>query len=154
MVLQPGDAFLLCTDPAMPLAEVLQDFLWRWGIEVNFRDEKNLAGTGEAQVRTAASNRHLPAVTVAAYSLLWTAALSLRAEGRQPPMLAPPKWRPDRRDTAELPSTGDLLRLLRYEIWAGVLRPSAFFHFASGAPPVASDQKPPPDLAATLFCSN
>lgn len=38
--------------------------LWRWGIEVNFRDEKTLLGTGEAQVRTAAFNRIQAAVTV------------------------------------------------------------------------------------------
>jgi hypothetical protein len=26
-------AYLICTDPALPLAEVLQAYLWRWGIE-------------------------------------------------------------------------------------------------------------------------
>ena len=57
-------AFLICTDPDKPLAELLQEYLWRWGIEVNFRDEKTLLGTGEAQVRTAAFNRIQAAVTV------------------------------------------------------------------------------------------
>jgi hypothetical protein len=147
-------AFLLCTDPDLPLAELLQAYLWRWGVEVNFRDEKTLVGTGEAQVRTTGSNQHLPAVTVAAYALLWVAALSLLAEGGKLPTLDPPKWRKDRRAAGQLPSTGDLLRLLRYELWAGALRPGTFFHFATKSPPVASGQKPAPDLAATLFSSN
>jgi hypothetical protein len=123
-------------------------------VEVNFRDEKTLIGTGEAQVRTASSNQHLPAVTVAAYALLWVAALSLFAEGGQLRTLDPPRWRANRQAADKLPSTGDLLRLLRYELWAGTLRPGAFFHFVSKSPPVTSDQKPTPDLAATLFSSN
>ena len=32
----------------MSLEEFLQSYLWRWGIEVNFREEKNLVGTGDA----------------------------------------------------------------------------------------------------------
>src|SRR5690606_19611470 len=86
-------AFLLCTDPDKPLQEVLQAYLWRWGIEVNFRDEKTLLGVGEAQVRTPAANRNQPAVTVAAYALLWLAALKLLDEGQAPPQLQLPKWR-------------------------------------------------------------
>jgi len=34
-------AYLICTDPDLPLQKVIQDFLWRSGIEVNFRDEKH-----------------------------------------------------------------------------------------------------------------
>lgn len=147
-------AYLLCTDPNLSLTELLQAYLWRWGVEVNFRDEKTLIGTGEAQVRTASSNQHLPAVTVAAYALLWVAALSLFAEGGQLRTLDPPRWRANRQAADKLPSTGELLRLLRYELWAGTLRPGAFFHFVSKSPPVTSDQKPAPDLAATLFSSN
>lgn len=147
-------AYLLCTDPDLPLAELLQAYLWRWGVEVNFRDEKTLIGTGEAQVRTASSNRHLPAVTVTAYALLWVAALGLLAGGGRLRTLVPPKWRRDRQAAGQLPSTGELLRLLRYELWAGALRPGTFFHFVSKSPPSASGQKPAPDLAATLFSSN
>ena len=75
-------AYLLCTDPALPLAEALQYHLWRWGIEVNFRDEKSLIGTGQAQVRGEESNAHLPAATVAACSHLWLAALTLHEDGQ------------------------------------------------------------------------
>jgi hypothetical protein len=144
-------AYLLCTDPDLDLALLLQAYLWRWGVEVNFRDEKNLAGNGDAQVRSASSNQHLPAVTVAAYALLWVAALGLLAAGGDIRTLDPPKWRGNRRAAGQLPATGDLLRLLRYELWADALRPGTFFHFATKSPPVASGQKPPPDLAATIF---
>ncbi|WP_367872261.1 transposase [Luteolibacter sp. Populi] len=147
-------AYLLCTDPDLPLEKLLQYYLWRWGIEVNFREEKTLLGTGEAQVRTAASNRHLPAVTVAAYSLLWIAALQCHAagDGDRPRSLAPPKWRKDRPD-GMLPATGELQRLLRYEIWAGALRPGTFHRFVTRRPPDASAPEPRPDLAATLFAA-
>ena len=70
-------AYLLCTQPELPLEQLLQYYLWRWGIEVNFHDEKTLIGTGEAQVRSTASNQHLPAMTVAAYAILWVAALRM-----------------------------------------------------------------------------
>jgi hypothetical protein len=146
-------AYLLCTDPDMPLEELLQDYLWRWGIEVNFREEKTLIGTGDAHVRTAASNRHLSAVTVAAYSLLWTVALEAIAAGGDLPSLDPPKWRGSPGRAGGLPSTGELLRLLRYETWAGFLRPSTFHHFATGTAPVANAEKPLPDLPATLFAA-
>ena len=75
-------AYILTTDPELPLAEVLQYYLWRWGIEVNFREEKSLIGTGDAQVRGEAANEHQPAMTVATYSQLWIAALTLHASGK------------------------------------------------------------------------
>ena len=151
-------AYLLCTDPDLPLEELLQDYLWRWGIEVNFREEKTLIGTGDAHVRTAASNRHLPAVTVAAYALLWTVALEgtvtllLLGDGDLP-SLEPPKWRGSPDQAGGVPSTGELLRLLRYETWAGFLRPSAVHRFATRAAPVANAAKPLPDIPATLFAA-
>jgi hypothetical protein len=146
-------AFILCTDPEMTVDKLLQYYLWRWGIEVNFREEKNLIGTGDAHVRTAASNQHLPAVTVAAYALLWVAALNARADGSTLSYLRPPKWRKDRRDSDQPPSTGDLLRLLRYETWAGSLRPGTFYRFATGSPRIKSGDKPTPNLPATLFAA-
>jgi hypothetical protein len=146
-------AYLLCTDADMSLEKLLQAYLWRWGIEVNFREEKTLIGTGDAHVRTAASNQHLPAVTVAAYALLWVAALLARAENQPLAFLRPPKWRKDHRETGRLPSTGDRLRLLRAEIWARALNPGAFDHFTTASPPDGSVQKPAPDLSATLFAA-
>lgn len=145
-------AFIICTDPAMSLEDIVQYYLWRWGIEVNFRDEKTLLGTGEAQVRTAASNRIQPAVTVAAYSFLWLAALQLGNQNELPSHVRPPKWRRPKPGTgASALSTGDLLRALRSELWSEQLRPQSFSHFVSPAQPDANPQKPTPQLAEALF---
>jgi hypothetical protein len=35
-------AFLICTDPSLSIDSLLQSYLWRWDIEVNFRDQKSL----------------------------------------------------------------------------------------------------------------
>jgi hypothetical protein len=111
-------AFLMCTDQQMSLQDVLQNYLWRWGIEVNHREEKCLIGTGEAQVRGKAANKHQPAMTVAAYSLLWIAALQLAEESGPLSLLHAPKWRQKNSAASNAqPSTGDLLRLLHSEYW-------------------------------------
>jgi len=39
-------AYLLCIDPTLPVAQVVQEYLWRWDVEVNFREEKTLLGVG------------------------------------------------------------------------------------------------------------
>jgi hypothetical protein len=142
-------AYLLCTDLDIPVEQLLQNYLWRWGIEVNFREEKTLIGTGQAQVRTASSNQHVPAITVAAYALLWLSALKQIKE-KSLSCLGRPKWRKSK-NSGELPSTGDLIRLLRYQTWAAALRPSTFYHFANKDQKYAKCQKSKPDLAATLF---
>ena len=45
-------AYLICTNPDLPLQALHQAYLWRWDIEVNFRDEKTILGVGQAQVRS------------------------------------------------------------------------------------------------------
>lgn len=151
-VLYRQPAFLICTNPDMSVEDFLQYYLWRWGIEVNFRDEKTLLGAGKAQVRTASSNRHHPAMIVAAYSLLWVAALRMRSRGDLPPSVAPPKWRRKKHaPPVPLPSTGDLLRSLRYEIWAKSIRPGSLYHFAHPSPPDTKCPKPTPSLPGALW---
>ena len=144
-------AFLICTDLELPLEQLLQHYLWRWGIEVNFRDEKTLLGAGEAHVRTASSNRHLPAVIVASYALLWVAALRMHQRESLPPGMIPPKWRRKSQEGKILPSTGDLLRTLRYESWRRVIRPAAFHHFTASSNPDTKSKKPSVDLPSALF---
>lgn len=150
-ILYRQPAYLVCTDPDLPIEKLLQYYLWRWGIEVNFREEKSIIGTGDAQVRTEASNQHLPAVSVAAYALLWSVALQALAGGARFQGLASPKWREDRADEGKLPATGDLLRLLRYETWAGSLRPATFYPFVTKAPPDTNAPKPLTNLPSALF---
>lgn len=40
-------AYLICTDPNASITDIIQHYLWRWDIEVNFRDQKALLGVGE-----------------------------------------------------------------------------------------------------------
>jgi hypothetical protein len=67
-ILYRQPAFLICTDPDLPLDQLLQHYIWRWEIEVNHRDEKQIIGVGEAQVRAAQSVERQPAFAVACYS--------------------------------------------------------------------------------------
>ena len=67
-------AYLICTDSQLAIEALLQAYLWRWDIEVNFRDEKTLLGVGQAQVRHPVSAQSVPALAVAAYALLLLAA--------------------------------------------------------------------------------
>jgi hypothetical protein len=146
-------AYIICGDPDLPLAQLLQYYLWRWGIEVNFREEKSLLGAGQAHVRTAASNTHLPAVVVAAYALLWLSALRLHERTTPVASLQPPRWRRAARADTPLPSTGELLRTLRFETWSGALRPGSFYDFVTRTPATAKSQKPEPSLPGALFAA-
>jgi len=85
-------AYLICTDPQAALEKVLQSFTWRWGIEVNHRDEKQLIGAGEAQVHNASSVESSPVLAVAAYSLLLLAARRAYPEEKIEAGLPSPKW--------------------------------------------------------------
>jgi hypothetical protein len=133
-------AYLICTDPESPIQEVLQSYIWRWDIEVNFRDEKTLLGVGQAQVRLEHSVQNVPALAVAAYAMLLTSSIQAYGPTGQPDSLLPPKWR--RKQTLR-PSTQTLLQHLRHEVWAQAIRSSGFV----SSPP--SNTKPQ-NLHATL----
>jgi hypothetical protein len=140
---KPG--YLICTDPAAPLQQVLQAYLWRWDIEVNFRDEKSLLGIGEAKVRHPASVENVPAMGVAAYGLLLLAGLHASRNGHLPDTIAPPKWR---RGTPKRLCVTQLISLLRHELWHDALRKH---HFVSEANRNITNQKRLPDLESALF---
>jgi hypothetical protein len=111
---KPG--YLICTDSAAPLDQILQAYIWRWGIETNFRDEKTLLGTGEAQVRNPSSVKAIPQMMVASYSLLLLAGLKLWGVKGLPPLYHSPKWQ--NRSQKSGTSTNDLIKQLRSEFWA------------------------------------
>jgi len=113
-------AFLICTDPNLSLEKLLQYYLWRWDIEVNFRDEKTILGVGQAQVRTAASNQNAPALAVAAYAVLLLAALKTYGTEGKPENFKSPRW--DKHKPTKRASTNDLRNQVRYELWASSLR--------------------------------
>lgn len=146
-------AYLLCTDPTLAVAQVVQEYLWRWDIEVNFREEKTLLGVGQAQVRAPASVEAVPALAVGAYALLQLAALETYGATGQPDTVPLPHWR--RRHPPARATTGRLINQLRYELWASALRPESLAGFTS---PRRSDPKSeilPPHLAsATFYATN
>jgi hypothetical protein len=57
-------AFLICTDPDLDLATLLQAYINRWEIECHHRDEKSLLGVDQSQVRNPNSVRRLPQLQV------------------------------------------------------------------------------------------
>jgi hypothetical protein len=86
-------AYLICTDPGLPLQTVIQDYFWRWDIEVNHRDEKQLIGVGQAQVRSELSAELVPAFAVASYSMLLLASAQTHGFDATQPTFTVPKWR-------------------------------------------------------------
>ncbi len=142
-------AYLLCTDPTVPVATIVQEYLWRWDIEVDFRDEKTLLGVSEAQVRQPQAVTRQPACAVAAYALLLLAAADCYAHGQLPPAIPLPKWRrhvPPRRATTAL-----LINQLRAELWSQCLRPATLTQFSTCAPPNHNCDKPLTNLASAVF---
>jgi hypothetical protein len=122
-------AYLICTDPKLPSDKLLQAYLWRWGIETNFRDEKTLLGTGQAQVRHPASVRSVPQMMVAAYSLLLLAGIKLWGVKGLPQPHNLPKWQnPNKKLRA---STNDLIKQLRSDLWADSITSINFSDFVS-----------------------
>ncbi len=111
-LLYRNPVYLLCTDPELPLERLLQSYLWRWEVELNFRDEKTVMGVGEAQVRTKTAVESVPAFVVAAYAFLLLAGTEDNKAG---PMLPQPKWRTD--DPQERQSTARMIGMLRSQLW-------------------------------------
>jgi hypothetical protein len=138
-------AFLICTDPDADVQQIIQAYVWRWDIEVNFRDEKTILGVGEAQVRHEKSVETVPALAVAAYAMLLTAATNAYGTTGQPDALPAPKWR--RKDTLRA-STQSLLQHLRHEVWADALH---FSGFLSATPSNTKPQKLKDTLGSALF---
>lgn len=99
-------AYLICTDPAMSPAQLLQAYVAPWEIEVNFREQKTVMGLGQAC--TARSAQALPCFLTGVYSLLLLAGERLaRRHGPDQLSLPRPKWYPIRPGNRF--ATGDLL---------------------------------------------
>jgi hypothetical protein len=114
-ILYREPAYLICTETDLDIKNILQAYLWRWEIEVDFREEKTLLGCGQAQVRNPNSAESIPAFVAAMYGLLHLA--SHRATTKQNTLMLPrPKWYP--KEDAKRITTGDLLNSLRAQLWA------------------------------------
>lgn len=122
-------AFLICTDPTLEIETLLQNYLWRWQIEVNFREEKTTLGLGQAQVRTEDSVRNVPALQTAAYATLLMALHEVCPVTRDCPLPTPRWQKPQPEDRL---STAKAIGLLRCELWGLAL--GHFSDFASPHP--------------------
>ena len=105
-------AYLLITPNGLSLSQLLQAYIWRWEIEVSFRDEKTLLGLGEAQVRTPESVAKAPAFVAATYALMHLAATQAGVTAASIPH---PKW--NRPNTTDRCSTQQLRAVVRAELW-------------------------------------
>ena len=76
----------------MPIEELVQYHLWRWDIEVNHRDEKQLIGVGQARGWSRQSADRQPALAVASYAYLLLAELRVYGINEQRPAIPVPKW--------------------------------------------------------------
>lgn len=125
-------AYLICTDPQLPLEQLIQAYLWRWEIELNFRDEKTVLGVGEAQVRTPDAVRGVPAFVVASYAFLLLAAHSIKAKAT---CLPSAKWYPNK--TSIRCTTNMIISLFRSQYW-GISVDSKKSGFMSNSPETRS----------------
>jgi hypothetical protein len=148
-VLYRQPAYLICTNAELPLQDILQQYLWRWDIEVNFRDEKSILGVSEAQLRQPEAVRRQPAGVVAAYALLLLAAHDCYGPQGQPPNVPLPKWR--RRQPPSRPTTARLISQLRVEYWSGCLRRDTLRDFSSPSPSDEKSSKLHSSLASAVF---
>lgn len=145
-------AFLICSDPQLELTQIVQNYIWRWDIEVNFREEKTLLGVGQAQVRHAASTQAVPALQVASYALLLLAAWRAGG-GPSPTALPPPKWSASQKPLRT--STQRLLQQLRAEVWSRGLGLDRFSGFSSHPPADAKPEKLLSSLpSAVCYCTS
>jgi len=144
-VLYRKPAYLICTDPNASLQQILQAYLWRWDIEVNFKEEKSILGIGQAKVRHPQSTQRVPALAVAAYSMLLIAAAEAYGVDGMPRVLPPPKWQ---RSPRTRPSTQCLINHLRHELWSEGINLS---DFASTEPSPTKCRKFAPPLESALY---
>jgi len=86
-------AYLLVTDPAADVVQVLQAYFYRWEIEVDQKDEKDLLGVGQAQVWSKQAVSHQPAFHVASYAMLLLAAIQCFGLNSTSALSPLPYWR-------------------------------------------------------------
>lgn len=144
-LLYRNPAYLLCTDPQLDLATALQAYLWRWEIEVNFRDQKTLLGTGQAQVRCPGAAERVPVLIAAAYAYLHLSLQQAHGQGTMPP----PLWR--RSQPEARCSSAQGINLLRVTLWGRALGVDNLSHFDKTQRVLAKSEKCLNDPASALF---
>ena len=108
-------AYLVCSDAGLDIQKLLQAYLWRWEIEVNFKEEKTLFGCGQAQVRTKSSVEKIPSFIVAVYAMLQLASHKIHVVGKTK-HLPRARWYPGQRSYRN--TTGDIINCFKTQLWA------------------------------------
>ncbi|MFW5699444.1 MAG: hypothetical protein ACOCXS_00910, partial [Bacteroidota bacterium] len=121
----------------------------RWDIEVNFRDEKTIFGTGKAQVRNEKSVASVPAFIAAAYSFLLLATHKVFNDNPQHPKLPKPLWHKEKPN--QRLSTNEMLGLLRAQLWAKALGCDSFSGFVKREHEARSRKNLTLSIPSTLF---
>jgi len=107
-------AYLLVDNPKVPVGEALQAYFYRWEIEVDQKEEKDLLGVGQAQVWSDTAVVRQPAFHVATYAALLLAAIKTYGLNKAAGVGRLPLWR-QRKPPVRL-SVAHLLTRLRTEI--------------------------------------
>lgn len=136
--------YLICTDPQADPQTIIQRYIWRWDIEVNFRDEKTLLGVGQAQVRSAPAVQNTTALAVTAYAMLLCANLRCHRNQINPNRILTPKWQTTHPHRI---STNKLLQNLRNELLGQAIH---FSPFATQPPTHTKPQKCIPNILNNL----
>lgn len=124
-------AYLITTDVHSPVADLVQAYFWRWDIEVNHRDEKQLIGVGDAQVRSPKSAERVPAFAVACYAMLLISAGKAFGLAASDPVVDRPKWLTGSSRRPVRLSTRQLLRRIKEERRDAPADLPNFDHFAT-----------------------
>jgi hypothetical protein len=147
-------AYLLTTDLSTPVVKLIQQYLDRLQIELNHRDEKDILGIGEMQVRSSLSVERAAAFAVALYSHLLLSALRAYGPGWSRDHYAPlPKWWSR---APERPSLQNILNRLRaeYLMKANLLdrdEKTGLFHFSRNGRAPVTGKIPLIDPASALI---
>lgn len=129
--------YLICTDPQFPVERLIQYYVWRWEIEINFRDEKTLLGMEQAQVRTPYAVTAVPSLITVAYAILLLAGTQVHGITHTLQGLVP-KWR--KTSTNDRTTTGQLISCFRKQLWGLAIRKSNFSGFMNQQQPEARQQ--------------
>jgi hypothetical protein len=107
-------AYLLTTNLDLPANLLIQKYLDRWQIEVNFKEEKNQMCLGKQQVWSEKSIPRAPAFIAACYAALTLAGVLHFRDCRIEEVFGKlPKWR---KNDDHRPSFADFLAVLRREL--------------------------------------
>jgi hypothetical protein len=129
----PG--YLLSSDPDLPVQQALQAYIWRWEIEVGFREQKTQLGLGQAQVRTRPAATSVLQFTAYTYALLLLAAHL--SDLQTPPR---PLWQRPHLKPARI-TFGQIISLMRCDLWGRALGRSNKNHFATRDPATTKSPK-------------